>query len=97
MSLSFASEETLDIVLGVEESTTVLSATFAFAPSFSFAFTAKALLEEAAESPYWFAVEASPGFPGHPVLIEQRFRGFGIGHDGGIRCVVGRKRFVTVV
>ena len=34
MSLSFALKEALDIILGVEESTTVLSATFAFASSF---------------------------------------------------------------
>ena len=71
MSLSFALKEDLDIILGVEESTTVGFATFAFA--FAFSFAAKALLEEAAKSPDWFAVEASPGFPGHSVLIELFF------------------------
>ena len=81
MSLSFALKEALDVVLCVEESTSGEAATFAFSSSFTFAFAAEALLEEAAESSDWFAVEASPGFPGHPVLVEQCFRGFGVSHD----------------
>ena len=71
MSLPFALEEALDIVLCVEESTSGELATFAFAFAFAFSFAAKASLEEAAESPNWFAVEASPSFLGHPVLIEE--------------------------
>ena len=70
VSLSFALKEELDIILCVEESTTGEFATFAFALAFSFSFAAKVLLEEAAKSPYGFASEASPGFPGHSVLVE---------------------------
>ena len=73
MSLSFALKETLDVVLGVEESTSGEAATLASSFAFAFSFAAEALLEEAAKSSDWFTVEASPGFPGHPVLIEHGF------------------------
>ena len=97
MSLSFAHKEALDVVLRVEESTSGESATFAFAFAFSFSLAAKALLEEAAESPNWFAVETSPGFPGHSVLVEHCFSGFSIGHDGGVRGESSRNGFLTIV
>ena len=71
MSFPFAFKEALDIILGVEESTSGELATFAFA--FSFSFASEASLEEAAESPNWFAVEASPSFLGHSVLVEECF------------------------
>ncbi len=73
MSLSFALEETLDVVLCVEESTSGEAATLAFSFALTFAFAAEALLEEAAKSSDWFTIEASPGFPGHPVLVEHCF------------------------
>ena len=95
MSLSFALKGALDVVLRVEESTSGETATFAF--SFAFSFAAEALLEEAAESSDWFAVEASPGFPGHPMLVEDSFGGFGFSHDGSVWDVFCRKRFFAIV
>ena len=97
MSFSFAFEEALDVILCVEESTPGKVATFAFSFSFTFAFAAKALLEEAAESSDGFAVEASPGFPGHPVLEEHCFGGFGVSHDGGVRREGCRNGFIAVI
>ena len=97
MSFSFAFEEALDVILCVEESTSGKVATFAFSFAFTFAFAAKALLEEAAESSDGFAVEASPGFPGHPVLEEHCFGGFCVGHDGSVRREGCRNRFVAII
>ena len=97
MSFSFAFEEALDVILCVEESTSGEAATFAFSFAFTFALAAKALLEEAAESSDGFAVEASPGFPGHPVLVEHCFRGFCVSHDGGVRREGCRNGFIAVI
>ena len=97
MSFSFAFEEALDVILRVEESTSGEVATFALSFALAFAFTAEALLEEAAESSDWLTVEASPGFPGHPVLVEHCFGGFGVSHDGGVRREGCRNGFVAII
>ena len=97
MSFPFAFKETLDVILCVEESTSGETATLAFSFAFTFALAAEALLEEAAESPDGFAVEASPGFPGHPVLVEHSFGGFCVGHDGSVRREGCRNRFVAII
>ena len=97
MSLSFALKEALDVVLRVEESTSGEAATFAFSFAFSFAFAAEALLEEATESPDWFATEAPPGSPGHSMLVEHSFRGFDISHGGGVRSILSRNGFLAVI
>ena len=97
MSLSFAFKETLDVVLCIEESTSGKGTTLAFSSSFALSFSAEALLEEAAESSDWFTVEASPGFPGHPMLVEDSFGGFGFSHDGSVWDVFCRKRFFAIV
>ena len=97
MSFPFAFKEALDIILCVEESTSGEGATFAFYLSFALSFATEALLEEAAESSDRLAVEASPGFPGHPMLVEDGFGGFGFGHDSGVWDVFCRKRFFAVV
>ena len=97
MSFPFAFQEALDVVLRVEESTSGEGATLAFSFSFAFSFAAEALLEEAAESSDRLAVEASPGFPGHPMLVEDGFGGFGFGHAGDVWNVFCRKWFFAIV
>ena len=97
MSFPFAFKEALDIILCVEESTSGEGATFASSLSFALSFATEALLEEAAESSDRLAVEASPGFPGHPVLVEHCFRGFGISHDGGVRSECCWNGFLAVI
>ena len=97
MSLSFALEETLDVILRVEESTSGEVATFALSFAFAFSFSAEALLEEAAKSSDWFTIEASPGFPGHSMLVEHGFGSFGVSHDGGVRREGCRNGFVAII
>ena len=97
MSFTFAFEKALDVVLCVKESTTAEGATSAFSSSFALPLTAEALLEEATESPDWFATEASPGSPGHSMLVEHGFRGFGISHGRGVRSILCRNGFLAVI
>ena len=97
VSFSFAFKETLDVILCVEESTSGKGTTLASSFSFALSFSAEALLEEAAESPDWLTVEASPGFPGHPMPEEDSFGSFGFGHDGSVWGEFCRKRLIAII